>query len=364
MRGSQALRSGRRFLPEAESRARLPVVLISGFLGSGKTTLVNALLAQPAMAGTAVAVNEFGEMPLDRNFVDRGPHSTVVLANGCLCCNLGGDMEAAVMRLFSRRDEGDLPVFRRLLIEPSGLADPTPIAQSILRNPVLARALRLEAIVTTIDGCFGAMQLARHQEMRPQIAQADHLLITKPDLTDQTGLDRLRDALRRHNPLAPIGVVQDGAIDAAAILPAGFLDPASVPDADGVPAPVTGAPGRTRSWFTAEAVTPPDGHLDGVVSVSLRADRPLAWPAFEAWLRGVRLGHSEQLLRIKGMVDIAGHAGPVLLNGIHHVLHTPVELRAWPAGDRQSRLVVIADPPTCATIQALWAADLPHLLAT
>jgi G3E family GTPase len=345
------MRVNRHFLPESESRARLPVVLVSGFLGSGKTTLVNALLAQEALAGTAVAVNEFGAMPLDRTFVDHGPHSTVVLANGCLCCNLGGDMETAVMRLFSRRDEGALPAFRRLIIEPSGLSDPTPIAQSILRNPLLARALRLEAIVTTVDGRFGAMQMERHSEMHPQIAMADHLLITKPDLSDAAGLHELRQMLSRKNPLAPISVVRDGAIGAAAFLPAGFLDP------------VAGAPARPRSRLKAEAVMPDGAHLDGVASVSLHADRPLAWRPFDIWLRGIRLGHSETMLRLKGMMDIAGEAGPVLLNGIHHVLHTPVALQSWPAGGRQSRLVVIADAATCGAIQARWAADLPTLLA-
>jgi G3E family GTPase len=341
----------RHFLPEATSRARLPVVLVSGFLGSGKTTLVNALLAQEAMAGTAVAVNEFGEMPLDRNLIDHGPHNTVVLANGCLCCNLGGDMEAAVMRLFSRREEGELPAFRRLIIEPSGLSDPTPIAQSILRNPLLARMLRLEAVITTVDGNFGAMQLERHGEMRPQIAMADHLLITKPDLVDAARLDQLSTALRRHNPLAPISIVRNGAIDAVAFLPDGFLDP------------MGGAPARTRSWLTAEAVGPVSKHLDGVASISLHADQALAWPEFDAWLRGVRLGHSEKMLRVKAMMDIAGHAGPVLLDGIHHVLHTPVELHEWPTVARQSRLVVIADAVTCETIRASWIADLPTLFA-
>lgn len=340
----------RSFLSETASRARLPVVLLSGFLGSGKTTLVNALLTQAAMAGTAVAVNEFGDMPLDRTFVDQGPHSTVVLANGCLCCNLGGDMQSAVMRLFSRMDDGDVPVFRRLIIEPSGLADPTPIAQSILRNPVLARMLRLEAVVTTVDGHFGAHQLARHAEMRPQIALADRIVVTKPDLADPRALDELRAALRRANPLAPISTVRDGAIAATDLLPPGFLDP------------LADASARTR--FVAIDATPTSGHLDDVATVALDASRPIAWPGFEVWLRRTRLGHGEALLRLKGLMDIAGQSGPVLLDGIQHVLHTPVELRAWPSGERRSRLVVIADAPACAAIAASWDAALPSLIAT
>ena len=181
----------RLFLSENADRGRLPVALLSGFLGSGKTTLVNALLRDPRLADTAVAVNEFGDVPLDRDLIDHGTDSTVVMANGCLCCNLSGDMEAAVMRLFSRREAGDVPRFKRLIIEPSGLADPAPIAQAILRNPMMARALRLEAIVTTVDAVFGEAQIAKHAETQKQVALADHLVLTKTDLADAGGVERV-----------------------------------------------------------------------------------------------------------------------------------------------------------------------------
>jgi G3E family GTPase len=138
------------FLTQEADRSRMPVALLSGFLGSGKTTLVNALLRDPRMAGTAVAINEFGEVPLDHDLIDHGIDKTVVMANGCLCCNLAGDMEDAVMRLFSRREVGQLPSFQRLLIEPSGLSDPAPIAQAILRNPVMSRALLRSAISSAL----------------------------------------------------------------------------------------------------------------------------------------------------------------------------------------------------------------------
>jgi G3E family GTPase len=168
----------RLFMSEEADRDRMPVVLLSGFLGSGKTTLVNALLRDARLADTAVAVNEFGAVPLDRALIDHGEDSTVVMANGCLCCNLSGDMETAVMRLFSRRESGALPRFKRLIIEPSGLSDPAPIAQAILRNPMMARALRLEAIVTTVDALFAETQLARHAETQKQVALADTLVLT------------------------------------------------------------------------------------------------------------------------------------------------------------------------------------------
>src|ERR1700712_574760 len=138
------------FLTQTTDRNRLPVALLSGFLGSGKTTLVNALLRDPRMAGTAVAVNEFGEIPLDHDLIDHGADKTVVMANGCLCCNLAGDMEDAVMRLFSRREGGEVPRFERLIIEPSGLSDSAPVARAILRNPMMSRVFRLETIVTVV----------------------------------------------------------------------------------------------------------------------------------------------------------------------------------------------------------------------
>ncbi len=339
-----------RFSNQAQDRNRLPVALFSGFLGSGKTTLVNALLRDPRMAGTAVAVNEFGQVPLDHDLIDHGEDRTVVLANGCLCCNLAGDMEDAVMRLFSRRQDGAVPRFSRLIIEPSGLSDPAPIAQAILRNPLLSRALRLEAIVTTVDGVFGARQLARHPEVCKQIALADHLVLTKPDLADPAALAGLREDLRRRNPLAPILVARHGEADAAELFPPHFFDPHAA------------APAPYRSGLFADAGEL-EGHLDQVVALSFTEARPLHWGRFDAWLRRIRIDQAEQLLRVKAMLNVAGSAGPVVVQGVHHVLHTPVELDGWPGEDHRSRIVLVAEPAAGAAIRASWAESLPGLLA-
>jgi G3E family GTPase len=339
-----------RFSSQQEDRRRLPVALLSGFLGSGKTTLINALLRDPRLAGTAVAVNEFGEVPLDHELIDHGADRTVVLANGCLCCNLAGDMEDAVMRLFSRRAGGEVPHFARLVVEPSGLADPTPIAQAILRNPLMARAMRLEAIVTTVDAMFGQAQLTRHAESRKQVALADHLVITKPDLAGQQALDALGGKLRQQNPLAPITMAEHGVIDAEKLFPPQFFDPAAT-----APAPV-------RTSFHAEAVGAKD-HLQDVTAVSLTAHSKLQWRAFDTWLRGIRISHAEQLLRVKAILDVEGTAGPVVVQGVHHVLHAPVELAAWPGEDRSSRIVMIADRATGEMIRASWQQTLETLIA-
>ena len=352
------------FLDQHADRRRVPVVLLSGFLGSGKTTLVNALLADPRLADTAVAVNEFGEVPLDQHLIAHGEDRTVVLANGCLCCNLAGGFEDAVMRVFTRREAGDLPRFARLLIEPSGLADPAPIAQAILRNPILSRAFRLEAIIATADAVRIEQQLADHAEAGQQIALADLLVVTKTDLVSAATEARVRAVLRRRNPGARIEDAKiEGAkikrghaatADAAALLPAGFLDP----NAD--------TPLRDRGRWLAEPVTvaPDPDHLGGTSAVSLSADRPLRWRAFDAWLRGIRIGHAPQLLRVKGLLDIAGTAGPVVIQGVGHVLQAPVALARWPDHDRRSRLVLITRGLPGSTIRDSWNAALPDLLAT
>jgi G3E family GTPase len=223
------------FLESESHRHRLPVVLLSGFLGSGKTTLVNKMLRDPRLADSAVAINEFGTTPLDQLLIEDGQDRTVVMANGCLCCNLAGDLEEAVMRIFTRRAAGDLPAFRRLIIEPSGLADPAPIAQAIMGNPVMSKQLRLEAIVTTVDALFAETQLRDRPECRTQISLADTLIVTKTDLVEPDAAAALRDHLRTLNPHAGVFDAQAAGFAAADLLPQGFL----TPDAISPPLPLT-----------------------------------------------------------------------------------------------------------------------------
>jgi G3E family GTPase len=333
------------FLDPIAAQQRLPVVLLSGFLGSGKTTLINRLLSEPALAGTAVAVNEFGAMPLDPLLIEHGAEASLVLANGCLCCRLAGDFDDAIMRVFTRRSEGALPDFRRLLIEPSGLADPAPIAQSILRNPVLSRLLRLEAIVATVDALGAPEQLARHPETAKQVALADRLVLTKTDLADARQIGTVRAELRRRNPLAPVFTAADG----PALLPAGFLDPT--------------APAERHSALVAEAVAADPAHTESTEAAVLIAETPLRWRPFEAWLRSVRLRPGGAVLRIKGLVSIAGTPGPVLIQGVEHVLHPPVALERWPDDDQRTRLVVISRGLPPGMVAEGWAQALPGMVA-
>jgi G3E family GTPase len=342
------------FMHPGIDRGRLPVLLLSGFLGSGKTTLVNALLRDPRLAETAVAVNEFGDVPLDSHLIDDGADRTVLLANGCLCCTVSGDLEGAVMRIFARRESGALQPFARLLIEPSGLADPAPILQAILRNPVMARVLRLAGTLCTVDALFAERQLAAHPQARKQVALADRLIVTKPDLVDAQALRHVHALIRRHNALAPIVMAENGGVDPASMVPPSWIDP-SAPD----PA-VPPAPARTV-MFADDPADP--GHAALTQVVRLAADRPLDWRRFDAWLRAVRIAHGDHLLRLKAVLRVSGCPAPLALQGVHHVLHAPVQLANWPNHEAGSRIVILTQGLEPGTIERSWTAALHGLIA-
>ncbi len=335
--------ASRFFLPEAADRQRLPVALLSGFLGSGKTTLLNAALQDARLADTAVAINEFGAVPVDHRLIDHGADQTFVLANGCLCCNLAGDMEDAMMRVFARRQTGEVPHFTRLIVEPSGLADPAPLAQAILRNPVMSRVLRLDGIITTVDAVFGQFQLDKHPEAAKQVALATRIVLTKTDLAAPSDVARLRDRLARLNPVAPVLEALHGAADPATVFTAHFFDPRQ-PAPPEIPAPT-----RLHAAGLHAA-----GYGDETRATVLTANDPIEWAALERWLRGKRLGLAERLLRLKGIAAIAGQDRPVVLQGVHHVLHAPVLLDQWPAGDRQTVMVLITRGVDEACVREGW----------
>lgn len=345
-----------RFISADDDRARIPVSIVSGFLGSGKTTLINALLSDARFARTAVAINEFGEIPIDQHLIDHGDDQTIVMANGCLCCNLAGDMESAVMRVFSRAEQGEMPSFDRLIIEPSGLSDPAPIAQSILRHPVLSRAFSLHPLVVAADAGLVVSQFGRFPEVRKQIELADTIIITKTDLVEPSVLDRTRGDLASWNARATLREAVHGEIAPELIFSPAFYDVASRGH------PVADMVLNSGSQLGA-GLAENDGHHhhghgssahDEMSSLSLTSKTPLPWPPLEKWLRAVRIQNGERLLRMKGLVGLEGKACPVIIQAVEHVQSVPVELLQWPDDDRCSRIVLIGKGLDVAAIADSW----------
>jgi G3E family GTPase len=322
-----------------DDEGKLPVSLITGFLGSGKTTLLNALLRHPAMARTAVVINEFGDIALDQHFVDKTDGEVFVMANGCLCCSLNGELEGIVGSLFAKREAGDIPEFDRLVVETTGLADPAPIMQLLIASPLFARSLRLDAVVATVDAVHGQRALDEHEEAVKQAAIADRIVITKSDLADPAPLEA---RLKELNPGATLFRAVMGAIDPGLLFGVGD---AALRDPD--------------RWLGP--IADPHVHLhhhgrDAVEAFALKADAPLDWRAFQRWLTRLKVRESDHLLRVKGLVDVAGEDGPVVIHGVHHVFHPAVRLPRWPDADRTTRIVIIARGLDRARVEREWTA--------
>ncbi len=320
-----------------KSALRLPVSVITGFLGSGKTTLLSKLLRHAGMGDSAVIINEFGEVPLDHLLVEAIEGEVAVLASGCVCCTLRSDLQQTLRDLLVRRDSGCVPPFSRILVETTGLADPAPIVQLLLNNPLVSHFLRLDTVVTTVDAVNGSRHLAEHNEAVKQAALADRVLLTKTDLAPQQTIEDLRRQLVALNPGAVHHIVINGEIGPDELIGAALFDP-SRKTAD------------VRRWINEDAYASPrhdygdhhhhDHHHD-INAFCLSSDQPLSWEALSQWLGRLRHGAGDDLLRVKGILNLIGESAPVAIHGVHHVFHPPVLLDAWPDADRRSRLVFI-----------------------
>jgi G3E family GTPase len=334
------------------SPSAIPVNLITGFLGSGKTSLLQRLLCSPAFADTAVLVNEFGEIGLDHHLLRRLEGDIVLLQSGCLCCTIRGDLGAAIRDLHDRRERGEIPFFRRVVIETTGLADPVPILATIMAEPVIRHHFRLGPVIATVDAVNGALHLDRQPESVKQAALADRLLITKTDLAPPGAVAGLRRRLELINPAAPVReTAPDLPLDAEPLLAADLADPAT-------------KSAEVERWLAADAATghhrghhhDVNRHDAGIYAFCLRFERPLDWSAFGIWLSMLLHARGADVLRIKGILNVAGSDRPVVVHGAQHLVHPPVHLERWPDEDRASRLVFIVRDLDRAAIERSLAA--------
>ena len=322
-------------LTASQIAGKLPVTVITGFLGSGKSTLVKRLLARPEMNRVAVIVNEFGEVGIDNELIAEVSENMTLLSNGCLCCTVRTDLEETLRELFIKRRAGEIIDFTRVVIETSGMADPTPVVHTLLTDGMVFSRYRLDSVVTLIDAVNGPGQLKDFPEAGKQVALADRLVITKTDLVTPAQVDALHEQLAQSNPYAAIHTAVQGEIDPALLI-------------DVIPARPREA--QVDSWLFGSEKGEGGGYLAnrvraehtlGVSSFVLTFDTPFSWDAFAAVTQLLTSLRGPDLLRVKGLVNIAGETGPVVVQGAQHLFHPPVALAAWPGEDRRSRIVFI-----------------------
>lgn len=343
----------------------IPVTLLTGFLGSGKTTVLNHLVRQPELADALVIINEFGEMALDHTMIAHSTENLVMeMSSGCVCCSIRGDLVKTLLDINWRFGRNGQRWFRRVLIETTGLADPAPIIHTLMTDARIARRYRLDGIAATLDLATGMRTLDQHQEAVKQAAVADALLLTKADLVTDEERAALLRRLDGINPAAPRREVRNGEIDAQKVLNLGlFTAEGKSPD--------------VARWLNEEAYTAPSTHArihehhdhdheghdhsaydphgrghsqdhhdvnrhdDHIRAFCFTVKQPIPEDILDAWLDVLMSFLGSDILRVKGILNIEGCAQPLVVHGVQHIFHPPVTLPAWPSEDRRSRLVFI-----------------------
>lgn len=341
----------------------IPVSVVTGFLGSGKTTFLNRLLKDPALTDTAVIVNEFGEISIDHALVESASDGVIELGGGCLCCTVRGELVDTLMDLVERVRDGRVAALKRIVIETTGLADPAPVLHTLMAHPMLVRLLRLDGVVATVDAVHGSATLEAHPEALKQAAMADRIVLTKTDLGDAAATAALRARLVRLNPNAQIVDVQESArpID---LLSTGLYDPATK-TAD------------VSRWLGEAAHHDHDhhhghdhdhgdhqhhhnhdhAHERGIRSFALSHPGPIPAAAVEMFVDLLQASYGEKLLRMKGIIELVEDPEhPLVLHGVQTIMHPPARLPAWPEGPRGTRLVLIVQDIPEDYVRRLFAA--------
>lgn len=293
-----------------------PITIVTGCLGSGKTTLLSKLLQKESMKRTVVLVNEFGKVGLDHHLLKQVEEKTTLLSGGCICCSKREDLERELITLLNNSQKRDDESFDRVIIETTGLADPAPIMFTVLSHPLLQHHFYIDCVVTTVDGINGLLHLEKQPESVKQIIAADRVIITKLDISEKHKVDKIRNQILGLNPSIEIVEQSSENISTEMIQNGGRV--------------------ANRSRVVK---------LDKITntttkSLSISFDHPLDWSAFGIWLSMLLHARGEDVLRVKGLLDV-GEKGPVVLNGVQHIIHPPEHLKEWPENKRLSYLVFI-----------------------
>ena len=312
----------------------IPVNIITGFLGSGKTTFLKEILSSPQFSDTAVIVNEFGEVGLDHILLEEVEEGILLLDSGSICCTIRSDLQETIRDLQSKAASGTIPQFRRIVVETTGLADPAPIVSTIAAEPIIRNHFGLGNIICTLDGMVGLSTLANHEEATKQLAVADRVLITKADIAPSENVARLEKTAKKINPICDV-VQSTGSGFAASFL---LDEDLNKLERRGL---------EVSRWFENHESSnhkhehSSDVHGQGLNSFVIKYDAPIDWTAFGIWLTALLHAHGEFILRVKGLLHVRESDTPVVLHGVQHVVHPPLHLESWPSEERQSKIVFI-----------------------
>ncbi len=352
---------------------KIPVTILTGFLGAGKSTLLNRILKDPAMKDAAVIINEFGDVGIDHLLVESSGDSIIELSDGCLCCTVRGELVDTLANLMDAVQTGRVKPVKRVVIETTGLADPAPVMQAIMGNPVIAQNFELDGVVTVVDAANGLQTLDNHEEARKQVAVADRLIVSKKSIASNT--DALTVRLRSLNPRASVMDADSDEAGSVDVLVNGLYDPATkiadvgrwLHDEDEHEGhhhhhDHGHAHGHHYHHHGHEHQDPHDvnRHDASIRSFSIIEEKAIDPMALEMFIDLLRSAHGEKLLRMKAIIATSDRPErPLVLHGVQSIFHPPVRLAAWPnPEDRRTRMVLITKDLPEAFVKDLFDAFL------
>ena len=324
---------------------KIPISLLTGFLGSGKTTVLNYLLRQPAMANVMVIINEFGEIGLDHELVESATDDLILLQSGCLCCTIRGDLIETLRSLVLKAIARGNPAIRPGDDRNDRAGGSRAILQAIMTDGLVMSRFQLDGVIATVDAVAGGATLDRHIEAIRQAAVADRILLTKTDLVSESECQAMEHRLRALNPAAPIKRISGGKAEPSQLFDVGLYNPATKSI-------------DVQRWLQDEkyaqaqhdhhghdhhdhAANDVNRHDDHIKAISLVVEEPIPGEALDRWLKSLMQFRGPDLLRFKGIIHVAGAPGPIVVHGVQHVIYPPVALKTWPSNDRRTRMVFI-----------------------
>ena len=315
---------------------QIPVTVITGFLGSGKTTLLSSILKKKEMQKTAVIINEFGEIGLDHALIEHTDENIVELQSGCICCTIQGDLNKTLIDLFDKMMNGKVSSFNRVLIETTGLANPVPIIHTLMSSIELIRIYSLDGVITVVDSVNGEKTLDLHEESLKQLALAEKIILSKTDIVEKDEIKSLIYRIKEINPVSQIVLSKFGNIPLEEIFGLGAYDPYKK-SAD------------VKKWLAAEKYKDKkhhhhhdvNRHNENIRAFSMMSENPVNMIAFSFFRDMITAALGANLLRMKGIINIAGEERPAIIHGVQHIFHPVQWLETWPDNDRRTKLVFI-----------------------
>ena len=315
---------------------QIPLTVITGFLGSGKTTLLSSILKKKEMQKTAVIINEFGEIGLDHALIEHTDENIVELQSGCICCTIQGDLNKTLIDLFDKMMNGKVSSFNRILIETTGLANPVPIIHTLMSSIELIRIYSLDGVITVVDSINGEKTLDLHEESLKQLALAEKIILSKTDIVDKDEINSLIYRIKEINPVSQIVFSKFGNIPLEEIFGLGAYDPYKKSE-------------DVKKWLAAEKYKDKkhhhhhdvNRHNENIRAFSMMSEKPVNMIAFSFFRDMITAALGANLLRMKGIVNIAGEERPAVIHGVQHIFHPVQWLETWPDNDRRTKLVFI-----------------------